>query len=65
MPKLKTKKGVAKRFRMTKKGKIKMPKCCKGHILTKKSRARKRKLKGSGYVGKAEARHIRRLMPYA
>lgn len=64
MPKMKTKKAAAKRFKFTKKGKCKRAKGGKGHILTKKTRKRKRKLKQSGLVYSEEAKTIRRLLPY-
>ena len=44
MPKLKTSKGVKKRFKLTKKGKLKRAKAFKGHILSKKTKKRKRSL---------------------
>jgi len=44
MPKLKTNRSIAKRFKITKKGKIKCAKAFKGHLLTGKSRKRKRAL---------------------
>jgi large subunit ribosomal protein L35 len=64
MPKIKTKKAVKKRFRFTKKGKIKRSRAFKSHILTKKSRKRKRALRRGGIVSSSEARTIKRLMPY-
>ena len=64
MPKLKTKKGVAKRFKITKKGKVKRQKACRGHLLAKKTRKRKRFLRKSGLVSKASERTIKRLLPY-
>jgi len=64
MPKLKTRKGARKRFRLTKKGKIKRARGCKGHILTKKARKRKRKLKQSGLVSSAQLKVIKKLLPY-
>ena len=64
MPKIKTKKAIKKRFKLTKKGKVKRARSCKRHILTKKSRKRKRALGKSSLVSKAEARTIRRLLPY-
>jgi len=64
MPKLKTNRSVAKRFRRNKKGKIKMAKAGRRHILGKKTRKRKRKLRKTGYVSKANAKQIRRLLPY-
>ncbi|MBN1871093.1 MAG: 50S ribosomal protein L35 [Candidatus Omnitrophica bacterium] len=64
MPKLKTKKAVAKRFRITKRGKIKRMKAGRSHILTKKSRNRKRKLKKSTVVSKSFLKMLRRALPY-
>jgi len=64
MPKMKTNKSAAKRFRLTKTGKVKHGRAGKGHILTKKSRKRKRKLKRQGYAFSTEAKTIRRLLPY-
>ena len=64
MPKLKTRKGLAKRFKITKKGKIKRQKAGRGHLLAKKSRKRKRLLKKSGLVSRADKKAIRMLLPY-
>ncbi len=64
MPKLKTNKGVRKRFKITKKGKIKMHKAGKGHILTKKSRNRKRKLRQGTVLKEAMVHKFKELMPY-
>ena len=50
MPKLKTHRGAAKRFKKTGTGKIVRSKAFKQHILTSKSRSRKRKLRGHGRV---------------
>ena len=50
MPKMKTKKSVAKRFSVTGTGKIKRAHDGKNHILTKKTRKRKRNLKKAAYV---------------
>jgi len=64
MPKLKTSRGAAKRFKLTKKGKAKRAMAGKSHILTKKSRKRKRKLrKLRGLQGSGD-RLIRKLLPY-
>jgi large subunit ribosomal protein L35 len=63
MPKLKTKKGLAKRFRLTKSGKIKRQKAGRGHLLTKKSSKRKRLLKKHGLVFKSYAKIIKRFLP--
>lgn len=64
MPKLKTKKGVAKRFKITKSGKIKKRSACRGHILSKMSRKRKRKLRKGSYLAGVEVKNIRRMLPY-
>ena len=64
MPKLKTRKAIAKRFRFTKKGRIKRSRSFKRHILTKKSGKRKRALRKSSLVSKTQAKMVKRLMPY-
>lgn len=64
MPKLKTNRSAAKRFRFSKKGRIKKRNAKRGHLLTGKSAKRKRHLRQDGYVDKADARRIRRLLPY-
>ena len=64
MPKLKTKRSLKKRFKFTKKGKIKRSKAFKSHLLTKKSRRRKRALKRAGIVSREDAKVLKRLMPY-
>lgn len=64
MPKLKTNKGAAKRFKMTKSGKVKKRSAGRGHILGKMSRKRKRKLRKASYLSEADEKRIRRLMPY-
>jgi len=62
--KLKTKKGIAKRFKFTKNKKIKMHRAYKGHILSKKSRSRKRRLRQAKMVANVDLGKIRRLLPY-
>ncbi len=62
MPKLKTKRSAAKRFKITGSGKIMRRKAYKSHILTKKSRKRKRNLRKPTLVFKGEIRNIRRLL---
>lgn len=63
MPKLKTKKGAAKRFRFTKKGKIKRKKASLRHNLTGKSSKRKRNLRKSGIVT-TEVKAVKKMLPY-
>ena len=62
MPKMKTKKSVAKRFELTGTGKIKRARDGKNHILTKKTRKRKRNLKKAAYVSKSYERNIKAMM---
>jgi len=62
MPKLKTKKGVAKRFKITKKGGIKRQKAGRGHLLAKKSRKKKRLLRKPGLVSRSEEKVIKLLL---
>jgi large subunit ribosomal protein L35 len=65
MPKLKTHRGAAKRFSLTKSGKIKRSKAYKRHILSKKSTKRLRGLRKTAYITGVEEKKIRKLLPYA
>ncbi|MFO7914436.1 MAG: 50S ribosomal protein L35 [Candidatus Krumholzibacteriales bacterium] len=62
MPKIKTNKGAAKRFKITKNGKIKRKKAFAGHIMGKKSSKRKRNLRQAGLVDKTNAKKIKILL---
>ncbi|MBM3248573.1 MAG: 50S ribosomal protein L35 [Candidatus Omnitrophica bacterium] len=64
MPKLKTRKAVAKRIKFSKTGKMKRRRAYKSHILTKKTSKRKRRLRQSTLVNKDNKSFIRRLLPY-
>ena len=64
MPKVKTHRGAAKRFKVTKSGLIKRSKAYKSHILNKKSPKRKRNLRKGTYICPQEQRNIRELIPY-
>lgn len=64
MPKIKTNRGAAKRFRKTGTGKIRRNKAYTSHILTKKTTKRKRDLRQSIIVAKADVRNISQLVPY-
>ncbi|MDA3865177.1 MAG: 50S ribosomal protein L35 [Salinivirgaceae bacterium] len=59
MPKMKTKAGAKKRFRITASGKIKRKHAYKSHILTKKSKKRKRNLGYDTIVDKADLKNIK------
>jgi large subunit ribosomal protein L35 len=65
MPKMKSNRGAAKRFRLTGTGKVRRMKANKSHLLTKKTPKRKRNLRKSGLVDPTNVRGIRRLLPYA
>ena len=62
MPKMKTNSGAKKRFTLTGTGKIKRKHAYKSHILTKKSKKRKRNLTYFGEVHKADENNIKRLL---
>lgn len=62
MPKQKTHKGAAKRFKLTASGKVRRSHSLKNHILTKKSQKRKRKLRKSTNVAGAFAASIKRMI---
>ena len=64
MPKLKTHRGAAKRFKSTGTGKFKRAKAYKRHILTKKSTKRKRKLDTPTTVSRADHGRIAHMLPY-
>ncbi len=64
MPKIKTNRGAAKRFRKTGTGRIRRNKAFTSHILTKKSTKRKRELRQGALIHKADERNIARLIPY-
>jgi large subunit ribosomal protein L35 len=64
MPKMKTHKGAAKRFKKTASGKIKRGKAFKRHILTSKDTKRKRQLDTDTLVSKADTPKVRRMIPY-
>ena len=65
MPKLKTNRGAAKRFRAKGNGGFKRGQSHKRHILTKKSPKRKRQLGSPAQVDDADVKSIRKLLPYA
>lgn len=64
MPKLKTKRSAAKRFKKTASGKLLRRKGWKGHLLEWKPPKRKRQLRKAIQVSKVDARRIARLIPY-
>ncbi|MFL0269816.1 50S ribosomal protein L35 [Candidatus Clostridium radicumherbarum] len=64
MPKMKTHRGAAKRFKKTGSGKLKRANAFKSHILTKKSSKRKRNLRKTSYVAVAQEKAMKKLLPY-
>lgn len=64
MPKLKTNRGAAKRFKLTASGKVKRSKAFKRHILTSKTTSRKRGLRGGAVVAAVDQKNMKRLIPY-
>lgn len=65
MPKIKSNSGAAKRFKKTGSGKFKRSQSHLRHILTKKSTKRKRHLRSGQIAEPADARLIKRMLPYA
>jgi large subunit ribosomal protein L35 len=63
MPKLKTHRGAAKRFKKTGTGKFLRSKAFKQHILTSKTRSRKRALRGTTLVSDADQAKLRKMLP--
>ena len=64
MPKMKSNRGAAKRFKTTGTGKVVRNKAFASHILTKKTTKRKRNLRKSGIVDPANMGNVSRLIPY-
>jgi large subunit ribosomal protein L35 len=62
MPKMKTNRSAAKRFKLTGKGRVKRNQAFKSHILTKKSAKRKRHLRKSKLVSKADEGRVLRML---
>jgi large subunit ribosomal protein L35 len=65
MPKMKTKKSAAKRFRVRPGGTVKRGQAFKRHILTKKTTKNKRHLRGTVAVHETNMGHIKQMMPFA
>ena len=64
MPKMKTKRAAAKRFKVTGSGKLKRMKAYKSHILTKKSRKTKRNLRQATMTDATNAKVLKKILPY-
>ncbi len=64
MPKIKTSKAAAKRFKKTGTGKIVRAKAYKSHILTKKSQKRKRNLRKATVLDQTNVKNMKKILPY-
>ncbi|MBE9126994.1 MULTISPECIES: 50S ribosomal protein L35 [unclassified Coleofasciculus] len=64
MPKLKTRRAAAKRFRVTGTGKIRRRKAFKNHLLQHKSSQRRRRLSNLSLVDERDADNVRLMLPY-
>jgi large subunit ribosomal protein L35 len=64
VPKMKTNKAAAKRFRVTGKGRVRRPKAGGNHGMQEKSRKRLRRLLKSDMVDSSMQKHVKRLLPY-
>ena len=64
MPKIKTNKSAAKRFKKTGTGKLKRNKAYKSHILTKKSTKRKRNLRKPAMTDSTNIKNMKKILPY-
>ena len=65
MPKMKTKSGAAKRFKIRASGGIKRSQAFKRHILTKKTTKNKRHLRGTVTVHETDMGHMKQMLPFA
>lgn len=65
MPKMKTNRGAAKRFRKTATGKIKRNSAFTSHILTSKTTKRKRNLRQSSILSSGDTKRVKTMLPYA
>lgn len=64
MPKMKTNRSAAKRFKLTGTGKLKRNKAYKSHILTKKSPKRKRNLRKPAITDSSNVKNMKKILPY-
>ena len=64
MPKMKTSRAAAKRFKLTGNGKLKRNKAYKSHILTKKSTKRKRNLRQAAMTDSTNVKNMKKILPY-
>ena len=65
MPKMKTKRAAAKRFKLTGNGKLKRNKAYRRHILTKKTTKNKRQLRHPAMADATNVKNMKKILPYA
>ena len=65
MPKMKTNRAAAKRFRRTKNGKFKRSKAFAKHLFTSKSAKRRRNLRKGTLISDGDLKRVKRMLPYA
>ena len=64
MPKMKSHRGAAKRFKRTGTGKFMLNRANRRHLLEKKSQKRKRRLRSAGVVDGTDHKRVKRMLPY-
>ncbi|MGR0481702.1 50S ribosomal protein L35 [Candidatus Electronema sp. JM] len=64
MPKMKTHRGAAKRFKLSATGKVRYGKAFGSHIMTSKSTKRKRRMRQNGVLDAVDTKNVRRMLPY-
>ncbi len=64
MPKIKSRRGLQKRIKISKRGKVLVKRSGKSHLLTTKNRKRKRRLRSPGAIEGAKAKEFKKLLPY-
>ena len=62
MPKMKTRRGAAKRFKLTGTGRIRRNKANHSHMLIRRSKSAKRKMRNAGLVSNAEEKRVRKML---
>ena len=65
MPKMKTRRALRKRFRITASGKVKRARGNRSHLLTRRSANRMRRLRRPALVDQSEEQRVKRLLPYS
>ena len=62
MPKMKTRRSAAKRFKLTRTGRIRRNKANHSHMLIRRSKSAKRKMRNAGLVSNAEEKRVRKML---